>query len=435
MRDYLKLKTWLILVVMLIIGIGSAILITYFEFKDKEGVARAEGGNNVAGYAWSENIGWISFNCSNNNSCLTVDYGVNIDPITGNFSGHAWSENIGWISFNRGDTGIPPAEPYAGAGETTIANYDSATGKITGWAKILVLGDDGWINFNVSDEGEMPLEFPLNFPVDFEEISFGVFLNSETGDFSGWAWNGGEEDGAGIGWISFNCADAGAGGCSGHSYKVYSSLNAPPQAQNPTAPNWTYAQACSLYARQAFLRWEFSDPDEGASQGAYQIIIDDDSDPGDPLVDTGKISEGASQYSAGPDILDYDQTYYWWVKVWDNTDISSSLVAGPPFTTYKHELPDVDFAWSPANPSENEEIKFSHSSVVYGGSTISSLLWIAPDSSIDDPATSTPTIIFSSPGSHPVTLRVTDSDGYYCSKTETIDVSVGLPSWKEVQPR
>jgi len=57
----------------------------------------ADENDNVWGWAWSENIGWISFN--------GVNYGVNIDPASGDFSGYAWSENIGWIKFD-------PAGPY-----------------------------------------------------------------------------------------------------------------------------------------------------------------------------------------------------------------------------------------------------------------------------------------------------------------------------------
>ncbi|MDD5291292.1 MAG: PKD domain-containing protein [Patescibacteria group bacterium] len=434
MKDYFKLKTWLILVVMLIIGIGSAILITYFEFKDQEETAQAVGGNNVIGYAWSENVGWISFNCSNDDSCSTIDYGVSIDPETGDISGYAWSPNIGWISFNRADTGAPPADPYSGAGETIIANYNYTTGQITGWAKILALEDDGWINFNVPSGGGLPLDFPVDLPIDFEGISFGVSIASSTSEFSGWAWNGGE-DGAGIGWISFNCADSGAGGCSGHDYKVSSSLNISPEAANPTAPNWTAEQACSLYAKQAFLRWEFSDPDAGSSQSAYQVIVDDDNNPDSPIVDTGKTEESASQYLLGPDDLDYDTTYYWWIRVWDNLNFSSELTAGPSFTTYKHELPGVAFAWSPENPSKDEGAKFTQSSTSYGGTTITDLLWTAPNASIDDPATSTPVLIFNSSGNQEVTLKVTDSDGYYCSLTETVNVNVTLPGWKEVKPQ
>lgn len=419
---------------MIFLGFGLAAVIVNFDFRKDGSMVKAEGSNNISGYAWSEGIGWISFNCSNDDSCNTIDYGVNADPVTGDFSGYAWSENVGWISFNRSDAGNPPADPYQSPTEITIANYDNTTDRVNGWAKILSLGDDGWINFNQSDGSGLPLEFPEPLPIDFGGISFGVSIASSTSEFTGWAWNG-NDDGSGIGWISFNCADTGAGGCSGHDYKVISSLNAPPAAINNTAPNWTYEQACSLYARQAFLRWEFNDTDSESYQSAYQVIIDDDNNPADPLVDTGKTSGAASQYSAGPDVLDYDQTYYWWVKVWDNLDTSSELAVGQSFTTYKHEFPDQDFSWTPTSMSRDEKVKFTSSATVYGGTTISSLLWTAPDSTIDDVATSTPTMTFGDSGAHPVTLKITDSDGYYCRLTKIINVNVNLPGWKEVKPK
>ena len=53
----------------------------------------------LSGYAWGENVGWISFSCENTDSCITADYGVTIDPATGEFSGFAWGKNIGWINF------------------------------------------------------------------------------------------------------------------------------------------------------------------------------------------------------------------------------------------------------------------------------------------------------------------------------------------------
>jgi hypothetical protein len=433
MKEYFKLKSWLILLVMIFLGFGLAAMIVNFEFRDDRAIVKAQGSNNVSGYAWSEGIGWISFNCSNDSSCGTIDYGVNVDATTGNFSGYAWSDNVGWISFNRSDTGDPPADPYTNPAETIIANYDSATDKVNGWAKILSLGDDGWINFNQPNESGLPLEFPATLPIDFGGVSFGVSISSDTSEFTGWAWNG-NDDGSGIGWISFNCADTGAGGCAGQDYKVISSMNAPPEAINITAPNWTYEQACSLYARQAFLRWEFSDLDTESYQSAYQIIIDDDNDPTDPLVDTGKVSGATSQYSAGPDQLEYDQTYYWWVKVWDNLDVASELTAGLSFTTYKHEFPDQDFSWSPTSLSKDEEAKFTSSVDVYGGTTVSSLLWIAPDAVISDSTVSSPTITFSSSGDHTVTFKATDSDGYYCNLAKTININVSLPGWKEVKP-
>jgi hypothetical protein len=59
-----------------------------------------DGAGHLAGYAWAENVGWISFSCQNTASCGTVDYGVQIDPLTGVFSGYAWGDNIGWVSFS-----------------------------------------------------------------------------------------------------------------------------------------------------------------------------------------------------------------------------------------------------------------------------------------------------------------------------------------------
>ena len=56
---------------------------------------------NLSGWAWSENYGWICFNCLTDNSCLlSGDYKVTVDQDTGEFDGYAYSEKIGWISFN-----------------------------------------------------------------------------------------------------------------------------------------------------------------------------------------------------------------------------------------------------------------------------------------------------------------------------------------------
>lgn len=55
------------------------------------GVVNDRNGN-LSGWAWNENIGWISFSGAN--------YGVTIDILNGDFGGWAWNDIIGWISFN-----------------------------------------------------------------------------------------------------------------------------------------------------------------------------------------------------------------------------------------------------------------------------------------------------------------------------------------------
>ncbi len=112
-------------------------------------VAYASSAQNLSGYAWSDNIGWISFNCTNTSSCSSVDYGVNAHPSTGIFSGYAWSDNIGWVSFNASSVSGCPT----GSCRPTINN---TTGAVTGWARALAGGTsqsggwDGWIRLSGS---------------------------------------------------------------------------------------------------------------------------------------------------------------------------------------------------------------------------------------------------------------------------------------------
>ncbi len=73
-----------------------------------------DGNGNLAGFAWSDAIGWVSFSCRNpetggtapEHSCVNSLYRVRIDP-AGNFTGWAWNDAVGWISFtcNQAETG------------------------------------------------------------------------------------------------------------------------------------------------------------------------------------------------------------------------------------------------------------------------------------------------------------------------------------------
>ncbi len=98
----------------------------------------------VEGYAWSSNIGWISFSCRNLNSCGSSNYGVTLDRTSNTFSGYAWSSNIGWISFNSSDVSGCPTAPCA-PGITG--------GVLHGWARVINSmgggeGYEGWIHLS-----------------------------------------------------------------------------------------------------------------------------------------------------------------------------------------------------------------------------------------------------------------------------------------------
>lgn len=441
MKEFFKLKTWLITLIIVCLSISFSTFLVYRQFKEDIKVAKAGTGDNVSGWAWNENIGWISFNCTNDSSCGTSNYGVNINLTTGDFSGYAWSENIGWIDF--GPTSGYPEAP------TTPAHYDRVSGAVTGWAKILTLGDDGWMKMSGT-------------------WSDGVTIDAATGDFRGWAWNGNGE-GSGIGWVSFNCINDSSCGVS--NYKVVGAVNRAPQAINLAAPNWNYTQASASGALNSYLRWEFNDSDPGSSESAYQVIFDDDNDPASPIFDTGKctgyvappslckINLGVDRYPVTSTHLNYNTRYYWWIKVWDNYDLASNLKAYdttpdtdnddanvPTFTTYLHEFPDVDFTWFPQDPSKAEKVKMTDASSIYETAAPSTPLacndarcdWLwtpPPGDTIDNPTIATPTITFNSAGTKTVTLKVTDVNGYYTILSKQINVKAGLPVWKEVKPR
>ena len=79
----------------------------------------------LTGWAWSENFGWISFNCeTGGNAPINIccdqpfpptpcsDYGVTVATSTGEFDNYAWSENFGWISFNCKTGGDESEYPF-----------------------------------------------------------------------------------------------------------------------------------------------------------------------------------------------------------------------------------------------------------------------------------------------------------------------------------
>jgi len=67
-----------------------------------------DGTGGLSGYAWNDNIGWLSFSGTTTQSQA---YGVSVDPSSGDFSGWAWNDNVGWFSFNCNDSGAGGCSP------------------------------------------------------------------------------------------------------------------------------------------------------------------------------------------------------------------------------------------------------------------------------------------------------------------------------------
>ncbi|MFM2374378.1 MAG: hypothetical protein RLZZ234_373 [Candidatus Parcubacteria bacterium] len=169
----------------------------------------------LLGYAWSDTIGWISFNCANTSSCATSNYKVVLDTVTNNLTGYAWSEHVGWIQFG-GLTGCP------GGGDCDARKQG---GELRGWVRVengdgsgpLPLnGSDGWISLNCANTGTCGTS---NFK--------GLISTTE---ISGYAW--GSEV---VGWISFNCADT--NDCATSNYRTY--FNPPCTVSNTCSADHT----------------------------------------------------------------------------------------------------------------------------------------------------------------------------------------------------
>jgi len=253
----------LLIIISIILATGIVYFLNNFFKSD---TVEAQAGSDVYGWAWSANIGWISFNCSNLNTCGTVNYGVKLDDQS-NLSGYAWSKNIGWINFK-------PTGPYPNCPTTTCPsgspNWSSRVdnaGKITGWARAVAAegrsdGWDGWILFG---------------PIVKSGVDYGSYINNN-GDFYGWAWGGDV-----VGWISLNHANNG-----GNLYKVSFNqfvqpieptvtLNAPSVVQLPNTINlsWTSTNASSCMASGD---WSGPKPLYGTSsiqkpQGTYTFTL------------------------------------------------------------------------------------------------------------------------------------------------------------------
>ncbi len=247
--------------------VSVVFVVAYFmnqSFFTTNKVVEASTHNNVSGWAWSENIGWIS---TNSNDCDTdrngfvdnisigycggdnittpaLKYGLRVDTTSGDFSGDAWSglgpspcdadgnnksdggtgcpvlgtsmglvANVGWISFDRLETGNPPSAPFNG-GSGPIAKYNKNTGKVTGWARALV-GCEVTLGVPVTScvlagvgagtaaggwDGWIKL---AKDPSD-AGASFGVTISNDL--FDGYGWSDSDTTGSkkvGIGWLYF----------------------------------------------------------------------------------------------------------------------------------------------------------------------------------------------------------------------------------------
>ncbi len=379
------------------------------------------------GWAWSGNVGWISFSCKNRDH--HVDYGVDMEDPEINDSpyaldGYAWSENVGWVSFASSDLlGCP-----SGACEATVND----NGRLSGWARALsgVGSPGGW-------EGWISLE-------DLEFTNYQVWIDSEPNpsEFRNWGWGGdpeGDPKKSVIGWTSFNCAETGL--CSSSDYKVYTNFNF--EGDKPEARNLGHQYPDDYCGNWSiYLSWEFYSS-QGSSQSAYQVQIDDvGSSFASPSYDTGWRNSSSNEYAASG--LDYETTYDWRIRVKDQEGRESDWAYGDSFTT-DSRWPAPDFSFSPEPPVVGELTEFTdQSDCWYGGSRYdcsddnNRYEWgfgdgAGCDSNNDPECRGDVTHTYEAAGDYTAILCVTDSNGTCCVDKD-LSPRLNLPEWDEVRP-
>ena len=174
--------------------------------------ASAHASEPLSGWGWSSNIGWISFNSSDANTgpngvntsdsdSYHVSYHVNISTTTvgsdviGTFdnNSYAWSPNVGWISF------VPSDAAACGP----AASVDLTSGAVTGWVRVYSgIGYGAWDGcIKLSDAGV------FSSPDATGNHGVTYHASGSQGIFNGFAWDSGA-----LGWLSF---DPGISGSSG----------------------------------------------------------------------------------------------------------------------------------------------------------------------------------------------------------------------------
>ena len=434
----------------------SLIILVVVLLLNQSPEVKADSNDNITGWAYSENIGWISFNNTTDGSA--EDYGVHICSTSdsnsfcsgkteGTLVGYAWSRGtdadvggIGWISFNESDlSGCPSG--------TCRAWVDTSTKELSGWARALAGGTpeaggwNGWIKLSGTAQDSSP---------------YGLSIDSG-GEFQGWAW--GEDV---MGWIGFNC-DNPESTCS-HDYKVETSFSfsSPPEAENLQI---AYHSCCDQGKEVCKIGFDWVYRDGGGgNQTKFEFQIDNNAGFSSPSgidsvnrIITGLNYPDGTHNSQEVSVVDpavsnkltfrgvSNDKYYWRVKVYDASGNDSGWIEPSPksFQTEPHAWPWPDFELTPDHPSVEEIASTTNSSKCFNNSqdeiecSSSAWSWIIPNGGFVNGTTATdkePVVQFSKSGDNTLTLDVSDAIGT-CSKEKTFKVILPLPIWIETGAR
>jgi len=438
----------------------------------------AGSGENTKGFAWSSNIGWMSFNsvdcdvdgdgtfegasegggstpapiaCPSSGSAGS--YGVNIDGGTGKLSGTAWSPSVGWISFDRGVTNDPPdsleSPDVCDTSSDCIAKYDSATvtGEISGWARALsACKDDLWDGTRCTGSGAGDIAGGWDGWISLRGSApaYGVRIDFAEKALRGWAWGGDV-----VGWVAMSCADINAvpGLVCEDNFEVIADVNSAPVAEIGECLIGGLPASCSVYEKEVIqFTNDSSDPDgiEDIEDSFWNILAFGGG--------TDYTCSGVCPWSFQPSTISLDAgDYEMELVVIDSVDHESAPSAKVNFQVKQDASADFECSLDPLvgwtqscstlNVAEGQKVHFrdgGHSNPSDGAS-LNDWDWIFSDGTPslvnnDSGDADAIDVTFNGTGSKLVTLTVRDNGGRIASVDKNILINVSLPDFIEVNP-
>jgi hypothetical protein len=414
------------------------------------------------------------------------------------FKGYAWSSNVGWIKFNppgpypSGDCADSAA--YLQFDHDTYgwirACAGAANADCTGGANPAAGGWDGWIC--VSDLGQDEVNWEgvtLNTatdPDEFQGWAWGGGGTNTQNAVIGWiSWNCKDREAATGKTCVDNVTDPNT---QLWNYKVtYQPENSAPTVSNAQITGINYCtergDSKGIQKGNVGLSWTYLDF-EGDDQERYWLQIATDLGFSNKIIDcqvpnsvavdpnvaktmTSSVdvvsptsTEYANRCNDGGDLgsrtlaISYNGTYYWRVRskaATGNTNWSNWAVYGAPtsFSTPVHAYPWSDFSWDPLYPAVFQNVTFDAqpgtltrfydtTCAVDPTNASCSYSWTFTDAYVNPNPPPPPKYQedakFQTAGAKPVTLQVTDSSGFSCSTTKSVQVGLPLPQWKEIPP-
>lgn len=420
------------------------------------------------------------------------NYGVHLDFEMLAFSGYARHKQYGLISFQDG----VPDDDYSFVDHCPGASCDSSNDcsacynkdsqRIHGWAKIINSGE--WIELHHNE---------INSPQRAMVHNYNASGNYSPGDF------GGKTKYEDWGEIRFNCHDVSGWSCSlGDTYNKVFVWHI--ELASMSAPHWTWEQACWQEELSAYIKGLSATLEWGVWGGnidRYDIVINTENDRNSPSAES--LSFNSNEPGVNPrritcrntisddcnSYLEYDQSYYWWIKIYDDqyeretdwvqfnhaegeigelTDNqtendNNSSHPNLTFTTYQHDFPRPYFSWqSPAGElggdiqvGTSTDFWVTDETKVYStGQPIEGevcnddncgLAWLwsyywpglgdgSAEIKIASSTSATTTIdFFDNLTGQKIILKATDSTGYHCTKEENVFVFYDLPLWREIK--